>query len=103
MCLALETYTRSSRRHLGNIIKVKNPDLRKYKGKRFIYFESQRDFIDWVLSFNDKHEDLDYKYPYVNVLLSVRLDNSEEFAGYQINRHYGSGVTLNFQSVNVVH
>lgn len=92
-----DPHPRTDRRGKGKIVKMKNPDRRRFGGKKYLYFESQRDLIDFTIEMGKYHEDLDLKYECVEATLSVRLDTYEEFAGYEVKRHHGSGSTLRFQ------
>jgi len=98
---AIDTYPRNDRKCKSNIVKIRNPDRRRWGGKKFLYFSSQRDAIDWFLvNFTEVEEMSQHTYPQVETKFSHHLRNYMEFGGIEVKQHSGAGTTLKFQEVD---
>jgi len=93
MSKAVRTYPRNDKRVKRNIVKVRNPEP---DGKKFLYFASQRDCIDWFLV-NYVCEEEYLPYIQVENHFSYNIAHYEEFNGIECKHHSGSGATLTFE------
>jgi len=103
MARAIDTYPRNDKRIKRNIVKIRNPDVELYgDGKKFLYFQSQRDAVDWFLvNCLVSHDDLPYDQ--LESRFSYNLANYEEFNGIECKHHNGSGSTLMFEPAPDIH
>ena len=99
---AIDTYPNPNKQIKGNIVKVRSPDRRRWGGKKFLYFSSQRQAINWFLiNFTEVEEMSQHTYPQVETKFSHHVRNYMEFGGIEVKQHSGAGTTLKFQKVNI--